>query len=50
MINKYGEKLGRKAWKDLCYNRGKSMRPSYYIEKYGEEVGIQKWKERYSQL
>lgn len=50
LINKHGEELGRKLWKDLCYNRGKSMRPSYYIEKYGEELGLQKWQERYTQL
>lgn len=50
LINKHGEEVGKKLWKDLCYNRGKSMRPSYYIEKYGEEIGLQKWQERYSQL
>lgn len=50
MINKHGKELGRKIWKQLCYNKGKSMRPSYYIEKYGEEIGLQKWQERYSQL
>lgn len=50
MINKYGEEKGKKLWKELCYNRGKSMRVSDLIAKYGEEKGIEIWKNKLKNL
>lgn len=50
MINKYGEEQGKKAWKELCYNRGKSNRLSYYVDKYGEEEGRKKYSERIANI
>ena len=49
-VDKFGEELGKKKWKELCFNRGKSARLSYYIEKYGEEEGSRIWKDRIKNL
>lgn len=48
-VKKYGEIDGLKIWKEICYNKGKSMRYAWFEENYGERAA-EEWEKRIANM